>query len=202
MKKWFLALLAVWMIAGSFSVAVRAERVVGNGNGDISDGAGDIPNASGSSSEIKVTVSDVASRYAVDVTFPSLAVVFGEVVWNVDDCRHEIGENDPGTDRFDIQVTNHSDRPLLIYGDFQKTSVADGIAVVCDASSARKLRLPAVAPGADAPQSMTIGVSVAPESGKTWEDVLVRLLSGKTEDGGYSYTIGALSVFVEAAPQD
>ena len=49
---------------------------------------------------------------------------------------------------------------------------------------------------------MTIGVSVAPESGKTWEDVLVRLLSGKTEDGGYSYTIGALSVFVEAAPQD
>ena len=77
MKKWFWALLAVWMIAGSFSVTIRADRVVGNENGDISDGAGDIPNASGSSSEIKVMVSDVASRYAVDVTFPQLTVVFG-----------------------------------------------------------------------------------------------------------------------------
>ena len=107
MKKWFWALLAVWMIAGSFSVTIRADRVVGNENGDISDGAGDIPNASGSSSEIKVMVSDVASRYAVDVTFPQLTVVFGEVVWNVDDCRYEIEENDPGINRFDIQVTNH-----------------------------------------------------------------------------------------------
>ena len=200
MKKWFWALLAVWMIAGSFSVTIRADRVVGNENGDISDGAGDIPNASGSSSEIKVMVSDVASRYAVDVTFPQLTVVFGEVVWNVDDCRYEIEENDPGINRFDIQVTNHSDRPSLIYGDFQKTSVSDGIAVVCDASSARKLRIPAVAPEAAAPQSMTIGVLAVPETGKTWSDVLVRLLSGKTENAGYSYTIGTLSVFVEAAP--
>ena len=79
MKKWFWALLAVWMIAGSFSVTIRADRVVGNENGDISDGAGDIPNASGSSSEIKVMVSDVASRYAVDVTFPQLTVVFGKL---------------------------------------------------------------------------------------------------------------------------
>lgn len=188
------------MIAGSFSVTIRADRVVGNENGDISDGAGDIPNASGSSSEIKVMVSDVASRYAVDVTFPQLTVVFGEVVWNVDDCRYEIEENDPGINRFDIQVTNHSDRPILIYGDFQKTSVSDGIAVVCDASSARKLRIPAVAPEAAAPQSMTIGVLAVPETGKTWSDVLVRLLSGKTENAGYSYTIGTLSVFVEAAP--
>lgn len=145
-------------------------------------------------------VSDVASRYAVDVTFPQLTVVFGEVVWNVDDCRYEIEENDPGINRFDIQVTNHSDRPILIYGDFQKTSVSDGIAVVCDASSARKLRIPAVAPEAAAPQSMTIGVLAVPETGKTWSDVLVRLLSGKTENAGYSYTIGTLSVFVEAAP--
>lgn len=197
MKKWFLALLAVWMIAGSFSMTIQAERVVGNENGDISDGVGDVSDASGSSSEIKVMVSDVASRYAVDVTFPSLTLVFGEVVWNVDECRYEIEENDPATNRFDILVTNHSDQPILIYGDFQKTSASDGIAVTCEANSARKMRLPAVV--SKTPQSMTIGVSAAPETGSTWSDVLVRVLSGKTADGGYSYTVGTLSVFVEAA---
>ena len=75
MKKIAAILVAVCLF--SMSVSVRAGRIVGGENPDLADGALDSPAEAGASSNIQVYVTDVASRYAVDVTLPYLIMSLG-----------------------------------------------------------------------------------------------------------------------------
>ena len=124
-KKVTAAILAACLFC-LFSTSVCAERVVGGENPNMADGVSDIPQGIGASSDIQVSVTDVASRYAVDVTFPDMTLSFGDVVWNVNSLAYEMSGTLPDGS-FEITVSNHSDQPILMWGSVAKADPADGI---------------------------------------------------------------------------
>lgn len=192
MKKITAVILAASVFFALLSSLCLADRVVGGENPDLSDGVSDIPQGAGSSSDIQVAVTEVASRYAVDVTFPDLTLVFGDIVWNVDSLSYEVQSGAPDG-LFEIAVTNHSDRPVLMWGNVEKADPADGISVFCSATSESKQRIPAVRPQAQNPQEMSLFVEVSASAG--WGDVLAYLMESGAAGQG-TYRIGTVSVWI------
>lgn len=192
MKKIAAILVAVCLF--SMSVSVRAERIVGGENPALADGALDIPAEAGASSNIQVSVTDVASRYAVDVTFPDLSISFGEMTWNVNTLSYDMtGEMPSGI--FKIDVANHSDKPVLIWGDVEKTDPMDGIAMSSSVTFDSRQRLPEVKPQAAGPQVFSLEITVKPVT--DWESVVSYLLENQMAgNAGSTYLIGTVSVFV------
>lgn len=192
MKKITAILIAVCLF--SVSVSVRAERIVGGENPDLADGALDIPAEAGASSNIQVSVTDVASRYAVDVTFPDLSISFGEMTWDVNTLSYDMtGEMPSGI--FKIDVANHSDKPVLIWGDVEKTDPMDGIAMSSSVTFDSRQRIPEVKPQAAGPQVFSLEITVEPVT--DWKSVISYLLENQMAgNAGSTYLIGTVSVFV------
>ena len=192
MKKIAAILVAVCLF--SMSVSVRAGRIVGGENPDLADGALDIPAEAGASSNIQVSVTDVASRYAVDVTFPDLSISFGEMTWDVNTLSYDMtGEMPSGI--FKIDVANHSDKPVLIWGDVEKTDPMDGIAMSSSVTFDSRQRIPEVKPQAAGPQVFSLEITVEPVT--DWESVVSYLLENQMAgNAGSTYLIGTVSVFV------
>lgn len=192
MKKIAAILVAVCLF--SMSVSVRAGRIVGGENPDLADGALDIPAEAGASSNIQVSVTDVASRYAVDVTFPDLSISFGEMTWDVNTLSYDMtGEMPSGI--FKIDVANHSDKPVLIWGDVEKTDPMDGIAMSSSVTFDSRQRIPEVKPQAAGPQVFSLEITVEPVT--DWKSVISYLLENQMAgNAGSTYLIGTVSVFV------
>lgn len=192
MKKIAAILVAVCLF--SMSVSVRAGRIVGGENPDLADGALDIPAEAGASSNIQVSVTDVASRYAVDVTFSDLSISFGEMTWDVNTLSYDMtGEMPSGI--FKIDVANHSDKPVLIWGDVEKTDPMDGIAMSSSVTFDSRQRIPEVKPQAAGPQVFSLEITVEPVT--DWESVVSYLLENQMAgNAGSTYLIGTVSVFV------
>lgn len=194
MKKIAAILIAVCLF--SMSVSVRAERIVGGENPALADGALDIPAEAGASSNIQVSVTDVASRYAVDVTFPDLSISFGEMTWNVNTLSYDMmreSPNDVGI--FEIDVANHSDKPVLVWGNVEKTDPMDGISMSSSVTFDSRQRIPEVKPQAAGPQVFSLEITVKPVT--DWESVVSYLLENQMAgNAGSTYLIGTVSVFV------
>lgn len=192
MKKIAAILVAVCLF--SMSVSVRAERIVGGENPALADGALDIPAEAGASSNIQVSVTDVASRYAVDVTFPDLSISFGEMTWNVNTLSYDMtGEMPSGI--FKIDVANHSDKPVLVWGNVEKTDPMDGISMSSSVTFDSRQRIPEVKPQAAGPQVFSLEITVKPVT--DWESVVSYLLENQMAgNAGSTYLIGTVSVFV------
>lgn len=192
MKKIAAILVAVCLF--SMSVSVRAGRIVGGENPDLADGALDIPAEAGASSNIQVSVTDVASRYAVDVTFPDLSISFGEMTWDVNTLSYDMtGEVPSGI--FKIDVANHSDKPVLVWGNVEKTDPMDGISMLSSVTFDSRQRIPEVKPQAAGPQVFSLEITVKPVT--DWESVVSYLLENQMEgNAGSTYLIGTVSVFV------
>lgn len=192
MKKIAAILVAVCLF--SMSVSVRAGRIVGGENPDLADGALDIPAEAGASSNIQVSVTDVASRYAVDVTFPDLSISFGEMTWDVNTLSYDMtGEVPSGI--FKIDVANHSDKPVLVWGNVEKTDPMDGISMLSSVTFDSRQRIPEVKPQAAGPQVFSLEITVKPVT--DWESVVSYLLENQMAgNAGSTYLIGKVSVFV------
>ncbi len=192
MKKIAAILVAVCLF--SMSVSVRAGRIVGGENPDLADGALDIPAEAGASSNIQVSVTDVASRYAVDVTFPDLSISFGEMTWDVNTLSYDMtGEVPSGI--FKIDVANHSDKPVLVWGNVEKTDPMDGISMLSSVTFDSRQRIPEVKPQAAGPQVFSLEITVKPVT--DWESVVSYLLENQMAgNAGSTYLIGTVSVFV------
>lgn len=192
MKKIAAILVAVCLF--SMSVSVRAGRIVGGENPDLADGALDIPAEAGASSNIQVSVTDVASRYAVDVTFPDLSISFGEMTWDVNTLSYDMtGEVPSGI--FKIDVANHSDKPVLVWGNVEKTDPMDGISMLSSVTFDSRQRIPEVKPQAAGPQVFSLEITVKPVT--DWESVVSYLLENQMAgNAGSTYLIGTVSVVV------
>ena len=192
MKKIAAILVAVCLF--SMSVSVRAGRIVGGENPDLADGALDIPAEAGASSNIQVSVTDVASRYAVDVTFPDLSISFGEMTWDVNTLSYDMtGEVPSGI--FKIDVANHSDKPVLVWGNVEKTDPMDGISMLSSVTFDSRQRIPEVKPQAAGPQVFSLEITVEPVT--DWKSVVSYLLENQMAgNAGSTYLIGTVSVFV------
>lgn len=192
MKKIAAILVAVCLF--SMSVSVRAGRIVGGENPDLADGALDIPAEAEASSNIQVSVTDVASRYAVDVTFPDLSISFGEMTWDVNTLSYDMtGEVPSGI--FKIDVANHSDKPVLVWGNVEKTDPMDGISMLSSVTFDSRQRIPEVKPQAAGPQVFSLEITVKPVT--DWESVVSYLLENQMAgNAGSTYLIGTVSVFV------
>lgn len=191
-KKVTAAILAACLFC-LFSTSVCAERVVGGENPNMADGVSDIPQGIGASSDIQVSVTDVASRYAVDVTFPDMTLSFGDVVWNVNSLAYEMSGTLPDGS-FEITVSNHSDQPILMWGSVAKADPADGILLACNITADSRQTVPRVMPQASGPQEAALQVSVSAASG--WTDVLAYLVGSGAGAQGLTYQIGTVSVFI------
>lgn len=192
MKKIATILIAVCLFF--MSVSVRAGRIVGGENPDLADGALDIPAEAGASSNIQVSVTDVASRYAVDVTFPDLSISFGEMTWNVNTLSYDMtGEMPSGI--FKIDVANHSDKPVLVWGNVEKTDPMDGISMLSSVTFDSRQRIPEVKPQAAGPQVFSLEITVEPVT--DWKSVISYLLENQMAGNAENtYLIGTVSVFV------
>lgn len=192
MKKIATILIAVCLFF--MSVSVRAERIVGGENPALADGALDIPAEAGASSNIQVSVTDVASRYAVDVTFPDLSISFGEMTWDVNTLSYDMAEGTP-SGIFEIDIANHSDKPVLVWGNVEKTDPMDGISMSSSVTFDSRQRIPEVKPQAAGPQVFSLEITVKPVT--DWESVVSYLLENQMAgNAGSTYLIGTVSVFV------
>lgn len=198
MKKIMAVALAAASLFALLSSLCLADRVIGGENPDRPDGAADIPQGAGSSADIQVSVTEVASRYAVDVTFPDLSLSFGDIVWNADALSYE-AERLPEED-FEIIVTNHSDKTILMWGRVQKADPHDGISVLCDITQDGKRVIPQVRPQAQGPQQESLQVTIRPAS--DWDSVLSYLIGNGTVSAGLAYRIGTVSVFVSKTNEE
>ncbi|MBO5023734.1 MAG: hypothetical protein J6D11_05450 [Clostridia bacterium] len=126
MKKLISIILSLALVACMFAMNVGAALVVGDNDSNTAlsagDGATDIPANSSLSSDVTLTVGTVNHRYAVDVTFQTMAINAGDVTWNVTTAKYELA-NDVTATSWDITVVNYSDMAVTATAAITETNL-------------------------------------------------------------------------------
>ena len=161
-------ILSLALVACMFAMNVGAAKVVGNhgATGSVNDGDTDIPANSSLSSNVTLTVGTVNHRYAVDVTFQTMAINAGDVTWNVTTAKYELANVVTATS-WDITVVNYSDMEVTATADITETNLKGGMTVAFD--GANSLPLNAVTVGDTEGESGTMTVKA---SSTDWNETI------------------------------
>ena len=137
MKKIFSVILAVVIVASMAAIGASAERIVGGNTGNITDGVETFDPTTGVSQDIYVQVTEIAHRYAVDITYSLDDLTLGgTITWDVNSLEYVIVANGSLVDATrTIEVSNRSDLPVKAFATVTDADAADYISVTADYNS-------------------------------------------------------------------
>lgn len=132
MKKILAIILAVTMLTAMFAVCASAEKEVG---GD--DGVTTFEPTTPNGEDLNVKVTEITHKYAVDIVYSLQDLTIdGNITWNVNTMKYEVGGNTLADTTRKVKVYNRSDLPVYAYATITNTNDADGITVAAVNNSA------------------------------------------------------------------
>ena len=132
MKRILAIIISVAMIATMLAVSVSAEKEVG-GN----DGVTTFEPTTPTGEDLNVKVTEITHKYAVDLVYSLQDLVIdGNITWNVNTMKYEVGGNTLENTERKVKVYNRSDLPVYAYATISNTDDADGITVTAEKDSA------------------------------------------------------------------
>lgn len=125
MKKILAVVLAVAMLATILAVSAGAEQEVGGANGVTT-----FEPTTPTGEDLNVKVTEITHKYAVDLIYSlSDLTIDGNITWNVNTMKYEVGGNTLEDTTRKVKVNNRSDLPVYAYATISNTNNADGIKV-------------------------------------------------------------------------
>lgn len=198
MKKIFSVILAVVIVASMAAIGASAERIVGGNTGNITDGVETFDPTTGNSQDIYVQVTEIAHRYAVDITYSLDDLTLGgTITWDVNSLEYVIVANGSlvNTTRT-IEVSNRSDLPVKAFATVTDADAADHISVTADYNSdATALTVAKANINAATAENITLTVSST-----NWTEAAIYYAQKHTNDlGAGRYKIASVTVTVSKA---
>ena len=146
MKKLLAVLLTLTMLVTLPAFGASADTVNGSTTGVLPDNF-TTEEVGGENLNVKVT--QVTHKYAVDMVFSlDELVIGGNITWNVNTMKYDVGGTTLGHTARNVTVSNRSDLPVYAYATISNTDKADGITVTADKDSAtNKLEIGKANPG-------------------------------------------------------
>ena len=133
MKKILAIILAVAMLTAMLAVSVSAEQEVGG-----ADGVTTFEPTTPTGEDLNVKVTEITHKYAVDLVYSlSDLTIDGNITWNVNTMKYEVGGNTLEDTTRKVKVNNRSDLPVYAYATITNTNDADGITVAAVNNSAQ-----------------------------------------------------------------
>ena len=133
MKKILAIILAVAMLTAMLAVSVSAEQEVGG-----ADGVTTFDPTTPTGEDLNVKVTEITHKYAVDLIYSlSDLTIDGNITWNVNTMKYEVGGNTLENTTRKVKVNNRSDLPVYAYATITNTNDADGITVAAVNNSAQ-----------------------------------------------------------------
>lgn len=133
MKKILAIILAVAMLTAMLAVSVSAEQEVGG-----ADGVTTFEPTTPTGEDLNVKVTEITHKYAVDLVYSlSDLTIDGNITWNVNTMKYEVGGNTLENTTRKVKVNNRSDLPVYAYATISNTNDADGITVAAVNNSAQ-----------------------------------------------------------------
>ena len=133
MKKILAFILAVAMLTAMLAVSVSAEQEVGG-----ADGVTTFEPTTPTGEDLNVKVTEITHKYAVDLVYSlSDLTIDGNITWNVNTMKYEVGGNTLENTTRKVKVNNRSDLPVYAYATITNTNDADGITVAAVNNSAQ-----------------------------------------------------------------
>lgn len=133
MKKILAVVLAVAMLATILAVSAGAEQEVGG-----ADGVTTFDPTTPTGEDLNVKVTEITHKYAVDLIYSlSDLTIDGNITWNVNTMKYEVGGNTLENTERKVKVNNRSDLPVYAYATISNTNDADGITVAAVNNSAQ-----------------------------------------------------------------
>lgn len=147
MKKLLAVLLTLTMLATLPAFGASAEKEVGGNDGVLT-----FEPTTPTGEDLKVKVTDITHKYAVDLVYSLQDLVIGgAITWNVNTMKYEVGGNKLEDTTRKVKVYNRSDLPVYAYATITNTNDADGITVTAEKDSAtNKLTIAKATAGAGA----------------------------------------------------
>ena len=169
MKKILAVVLAVAMLATILAVSAGAEQEVGG-----ADGVTTFDPTTPTGEDLNVKVTEITHKYAVDLIYSlSDLTIDGNITWNVNKMKYEVGGNTLEDTSRKVKVNNRSDLPVYAYATITNTNDADGITVAAvNKDAATKLTVAKATAGAgEANGTSTVGELVINLTSKNWNAV-------------------------------
>ncbi len=133
MKKILAIILAVAMLTAMLAVSVSAEQEVGG-----ADGVTTFEPTTPTGEDLNVKVTEITHKYAVGLVYSlSDLTIDGNITWNVNTMKYEVGGNTLENTTRKVKVNNRSDLPVYAYATITNTNDADGITVAAVNNSAQ-----------------------------------------------------------------
>ena len=133
MKKILAIILAVAMLTAMLAVSVSAEQAVGGAAGVTT-----FEPTTPTGEDLNVKVTEITHKYAVDLVYSlSDLTIDGNITWNVNTMKYEVGGNTLENTTRKVKVNNRSDLPVYAYATITNTNDADGITVAAVNNSAQ-----------------------------------------------------------------
>lgn len=169
MKKILAIILAVAMLTAMLAVSVSAEQEVGG-----ADGVTTFEPTTPTGEDLNVKVTEITHKYAVDLVYSlSDLTIDGNITWNVNTMKYEVGGNTLENTTRKVKVNNRSDLPVYAYATITNTNDADGITVAAVNNSAQNKLTVAKATAGSGSQNgtSTVGELVINLTSDNWNAV-------------------------------
>ena len=169
MKKILAVVLAVAMFATILAVSAGAEQEVGG-----ADGVTTFDPTTPTGEDLNVKVTEITHKYAVDLIYSlSDLIIDGDITWNVNTMKYEVGGNTLENTERKVKVNNRSDLPVYAYATISNTNDADGITVAAvNKDATTKLTVAKATAGAgEANGKSTVGELVINLTSDNWNAV-------------------------------
>ena len=169
MKKILAIILAVAMLTAMLAVSVSAEQEVGG-----ADGVTTFEPTTPTGEDLNVKVTEITHKYAVDLVYSlSDLTIDGNITWNVNTMKYEVGGNTLENTTRKVKVNNRSDLPVYAYATITNTNDADGITVAAVNNSAQnKLTVDKATAGTGGNDgTLTVGELVIDLTSDNWNAV-------------------------------
>lgn len=169
MKKILAIILAVAMLTAMLAVSVSAEQEVGG-----ADGVTTFEPTTPTGEDLNVKVTEITHKYAVDLVYSlSDLTIDGNITWNVNTMKYEVGGNTLENTTRKVKVNNRSDLPVYAYATITNTNDADGITVAAVNNSAQnKLTVDKATAGTGGNDgTLTVGELVINLTSDNWDAV-------------------------------
>lgn len=125
MKKLLAVLLTLTMLVTLPAFGASAEKEVGG-----ADGVTTFDPTTPTGEDLNVKVTEITHKYAVDLVYSLQDLTIdGNITWNVNSMKYEVGGNTLEDTTRKVKVYNRSDLPVYAYATITNTNAADGITV-------------------------------------------------------------------------
>ncbi len=167
MKKLLAIILAVAVMATMLAVSVSAAEDVGG-----EDGVETFEPTTTDAHDLKVKVTDVTHKYAVDITFSfDTLVIGGTITWNVNTMKYDVADKTLTNTVKDIKVSNRSDLPVYAYATATDADGSDGITITPANTETSKLTVAKATRGTTTNGTATEGTLTINVTSTNWDEV-------------------------------